>query len=358
MRSHSSATSCCRAWPAWACAKRRGYIESRANSHIDVEESMFIGSTERCKTRVMLTATVMLAVMLPWSATAETVRLFNGPPQGTWRPIAEQLKKVIEATTKDQVIIEPGGGLSNVIAVTSGKGQLAMAVSAPLFTGLEGKPPFKERLTNVQTLATLYYQPAYIMTFDDKISKLTDLKGKRVSVMPKGYAAEAMNQLVLKMVGLSYGDIREQFLGEVESADALRDNHIDAIMGMGDTNYSIAIDLASTGRLKLVSLENDTVAALQKANAGLYPYRFKAGTYSGMKTDFTTFATTVLVVARSDYPEAKARAITKGLIEALPDLQKSFNSFKGMTKETMAKDVGLPFHPGALAYFREAGIAR
>lgn len=299
-----------------------------------------------------------ISLVLPWSASADTLRLFNGPPQGTWRPIAEQLKKIVEASTKDQVSIEPGGGLSNVIAVQTRKGELGMVVSAPMFTALQGKPPFKDKVTNVQALATLYYQPSYIMTFDPKITKLTDLRGKRVSVMPKGYAAEAMNQLLLKTVGLAYGDIKEQFLGEVESADALRDNHLDAIMAMGDTHYSIAIDLASTGRLHFVSLEKETVAALQNVNQGLYPYTIKVGSYPGMKSDYTTYAATVLVAARADMPDAKAKAITKGIIEALPDMRKTFNAFKGMSQDDMAKDMGMPFHPGALAYFREAGLAR
>jgi TRAP transporter TAXI family solute receptor len=306
----------------------------------------------------MFGALAAISLLSPASAAADTLRLYNGPPQGTWRPIAEQLKKVIETATKDNVVIEPGGGLSNVIALQTGKGELGMVVSAPMVTGLQGKPPFKEKLTNVQALATLYFQPAYIMTFDPRITRLSDLRNKRVSVMPKGYAAEALNQLLLKTVGLAYGDIREQFLGELESADALRDNHLDAIMAMGDTKYSVAVDLASTGRLRFVSLENETVAALQKINEGLYPFTVKVGTYPGMASDFTTYAATVLVAARSDLPEAKAKAIVKAILDALPDMQRAFNSFKDVSKADMARDFGIPFHPGALAYFRESGVAR
>jgi TRAP transporter TAXI family solute receptor len=312
---------------------------------------------QNCKTHaafVIMTA----ALALPLTANADTLRLFNGPPQGTWRPIAEQLKKVIEAATKDEVVIEPGAGLSNVIAVHTGKGELAMVVSTPVISGLAGAPPFREKQTNVQLLATLYFQPGYIMTFDPKIAKVADLKGKRVSVMPKGYAAEAMNQLVLKVAGMSYDTVEEQFLGEVESADAMRDNHLDAIMAMGDTNYSIAIDLASTGRLKFVSLDKEMIEGLRAINRGIFPYTFKAGSYPGQTSDYTTFMASVMVVARNDLPEAKAKQITKAVIEALPDMQKTLNSFKGMTREEMAKDVGVPFHPGALAYFREAGLAR
>lgn len=294
----------------------------------------------------------------PTAAQTQTLKLFNGPPQGGWRPIADQLKKIIEAATKDNVVIEPGGGLSNVIALQTGKGELGMVVSTAMVTGLRGEAPFKQKLDNVLALATLYYQLTYIMTFDPKIDKLADLKGKRVSVMPKGYAAEAVNQLIMKTVGVPYGQIREQFLGEVESGDGLRDNHLDAVMAMGDTSYGIAIDLASTGKLRFVSVAPGTIAELQKINGGLYPYTIKAGKYPGQKTDVTTVSATVVVTARSDFSADKAKAITKGMVDALPELQKSFNAFKDVTKADMAKDFGLPFHPGAMAYFREAGLAK
>jgi TRAP transporter TAXI family solute receptor len=307
---------------------------------------------------VVLGAVAVISLLSVKTAIADTIRLFNGPPQGTWRPIAEQIKKIIETATRDTVVIEPGGGLSNVIALQTGKGQLGMVMSAPMVSGLHGQPPFRQKLTNVQVLATLYYQPAYIMTFDPKITKVTDLRGKRVSVMPRGYASEALNQLLLKTVGLAYGDIKEQFLGELESADALRDNHVDAIMAMGDTKYSVAVDLASTGRLRFVPLDKETVAALEKTNEGLYPYTVKANAYPGMASDVMTYAASVLIASRTDLPDSKARAIAKGILDALPDMQRTFNSFKDVTREDMAREMGLPFHPGALAYFREAGLPR
>ena len=294
----------------------------------------------------------------PPAAAQQTVRLYNGPPTGGWRPIADQLKKVIEQATKDNVVIEPGGGLSNVIALESGKGELGMVVSTAMVSGLRGEAPFKQKLQNVLTLATLYYQLTYIMTFDASLKSLADLKGKRVSVMPKGYAAEAINQLIMKTAGVPYGQIREQFLGEVESGDGLRDNHLDAVMSMADTNYGIALDLASTGRLRMISIAAPVIAELQKLNGGLFPYTIKANRYQGQTTDIDTVSATVVLAARTDYPEAKAKAITKTLLEALPEMQKTFNAYKDVSKAEMAKDFGLPFHPGALAYYREAGLAK
>ena len=308
---------------------------------------------------VALAAGVVFGIPASGDAQAQTtVRLFNGPPQGTWRPIANMMKRAIEEKLAGaNVSIEPGAGLSNVIAVEEGKGEIGMVASSALFLGVEGKPPFKAATKNVRVLATLYPQPAYMMTFRNDIKSITDLKGKRVSVTPKGYASEGVNQMILKTVGMSYADVEEQFLGEVESGDAMRDGRLDALMAMGDVPYSIVVDLASTGKLRLINLAPDHIDRLRGINKGFFKFNVKGGTYQGVANDYPTFAVSIIMLANAKVSDATAKAITRALVEVLPDLQKNFLAFKVMTPRDMAQDTGVAFHPGAAAYFREAGLS-
>ncbi len=291
-------------------------------------------------------------------AQAQTpIRLFNGPPQGTWRPIANLIKRAIEEKLPGTpVSIEPGGGLSNVIAVDEGKGEIGMVAGSALFLGMEGKPPFKRETKNVRIVATLYPQPAYLMTFKSEINAITDLKGKRVSVTPKGYSSEGVNQLILKTVGMSYDDIEEQFLGELESADAMRDGRLDAFMGMGDVPWAVAVDLASSRRLRFIKIAPDHIDRLRSVNKGFFRFTVKGGTYQNMPNDYETFATSIVMLANAKVPEATIRAVTRALVDALPELRKNFHAFQVMTPKEMAREVGVAFHPGAAAYFREAGL--
>lgn len=308
---------------------------------------------------VAIAAGLSAGISIPQQAQAQTtIRLFNGPPQGTWRPITNVMKRAIEERLKGVTVsIEPGAGLSNVIAVEEGKGEIGMVASSALFLGVEGKPPFKAATKNVRVLATLYPQPAYMMTFRNDIKSIADLKGKRVSVTPKGYASEGVNQLILKTVNMSYDDIEEQFLGEVESGDAMRDGRLDAFMAMGDVPYSIVVDLASTGKLRLFTLAPDHVDRLRGINKGFFKFNVKGGTYQGVANDYPTFAVSIIMLANAKVPDATAKAITQALVEVLPELQKNFLAFKVMTPKDMAQDVGIPFHPGAAAYFREAKLS-
>jgi TRAP transporter TAXI family solute receptor len=308
-------------------------------------------------------ATALAAVFTfagnPAQAQTKVLHLYDGPPQGTWRPMANAIAQAIQKQLKDTTVtIEPGGGLSNVIAVEAGKGEIGMVASSALYLGIDGRPPFKAPTKNVRVIATLYPQPAYIMTLRSDLHKITDLKGLRVSVTPKGYASEQVNRLILKTVGMSYGDIKEQYLSELDSVAALRDNHIDAMMGMGSVPYAVAIDLASTGKLHFIPLSDKSVDALHHMNKGLVPYVVKGSTYQNVPSDLDTAAVTVLLIANKSVPDDVAKAATKAVIEALPDLKKNFSTFSTMTPKSMAQDIGVPFHPGAAAYFKEAGIVK
>jgi TRAP transporter TAXI family solute receptor len=295
----------------------------------------------------------------PAQAQTKILHLYDGPPQGTWRPMANAIAQAIQKEMKGTTVtIEPGGGLSNVIAVEAGKGEIGMVASSALYLGVDGKPPFKAPTNNVKVIATLYPQPAYIMTLRSDLHKITDLKGLRVSVTPKGYASEQVNRLILKTVGMSYDDIKPQYLSELDSVAALRDNHIDALMGMGSVPYAVAIDLASTGKLHFVPIDDKSVGALHGMNKGLLPYVVKGGTYQNVASDLDTAAVTVLLVANKNVPDDVAKAMTKAVVEALPDLKKNFNTFSTMTPASMAQDIGVPFHPGAAAYFKDAGIVK
>lgn len=307
-------------------------------------------------------ATLLAAGLLGQTAPAgaqEKIRLYDGPPQGTWRPIANNFKRAIEEKFPNaDVTIEPGGGLSNVIAVEAGQGEIGMVASAPLILGADGKPPFKAATKKVSVLATLYPQPFYLMTFDKGVNSVADLKGKRVSVTPKGYASEQVNQLILKTVDMSYDDIEEQYLGEIDAANSMRDGHLDAIMGMGDIPYAIVVDLASTGKLRLIPLAQDHLDRLQKINRGFVPITVKGGTYQDTPDNYPTFAAMVLMIANTDVSAATAKGITQALVEVLPKMKKNFNAFKTMTPEAMAQTIGVDFHPGALEYYKEAGLVK
>lgn len=293
------------------------------------------------------------------SAEAAEIKLFNGPPQGTWRPMAVIIQQNMQKGIPGlRVNIEPGGGASNVIAAND-QSVWAMAMASSSYDGYLGNPPYTKKMSNIRQVAILFSQYHVIMTtLQTGITTMEGLKGKRVNVQQRGYASELVNQMILSEYKLTYKDIVPQFLGENDAIDALKDGHIDANMASGISPYPPLVDLMTMRGAKLLIMSDDVIRNVAKRNEGLIRGKIPAGTYPAIKEDVPTINTPTTLIVNKDVPEDFVYEITKALANSLPERQQTFDFLKKMKLEEMAVDVGIPFHSGALKFYKERGWAR
>ena len=65
---------------------------------------------------------------------------------------------------------------------------------------------------------------------DTDIYKIEDLKGKRVGFGPPGSGSANMSEKILAEYGLTYKDMKPQFISATEQSQALKDRTLDAAM--------------------------------------------------------------------------------------------------------------------------------
>jgi TRAP transporter TAXI family solute receptor len=287
-------------------------------------------------------------------AGAADIKLYNGPPQGGWRPVAVTIQQNMEKGIPGlRVSIEPGGGASNVIAAND-QNVLAMAMASSTYDGFLGRAPYTKKMDNIRQVMILYPQYHVIMTIADKgINSINDFKGKKINVQQRGYASELINQMILKEYNLSYKDIAPQFLGENDAVDSMKDGHIDANMASGMSPYPQLMDLMSMRKVKLLNISREALQNMAKANKGLLPDTIEVGTYPSIQEAISTVNTPTILIANKDVSDDFVYEITKTLVNTFGERQNSFAFLKKMKPEQMSADVGIPFHPGALKYFRE-----
>jgi hypothetical protein len=290
------------------------------------------------------------------SAEAAEIKLFNGPPQGGWRPMAVAVQQNMEKGIPGlKVNIEPGGGASNVIAAND-QVVFAMAMASSTFDGFLGNPPYKKKMDQIRQVMVLYPQYHAIMTVPDKgINSIADFRGKRINVQQRGYAAELINQMILKEYNLTYKDITPQFLGENDAVDALKDGHIDANMASAMSPYPQFLDLITMRPAKLLPMSKEVLQNLAKQNGGLIPATIPGGTYTAIKEDIPTINTPTTLIVNKDVTDDFVYEVTKVLVNSLPERQQIFNFISKLKPAELAANVGIPFHPGALKFYRERG---
>ncbi|HSB72245.1 MAG TPA: TAXI family TRAP transporter solute-binding subunit [Candidatus Methylomirabilis sp.] len=309
----------------------------------------------------LLVTGLVFCVILVGQAVAGELRIMTGPQGGAWYPlggaIAEILKKEIPGTTAS---VSPGAGIINVQGVDTARADIGFGNSVSTVDGLAGREPFKAPVKNVRQLATLYMQYFQLVVLDDaRIKSVTDLKGKSVAVQPRGNTGEQMTRELLQVYGLSYKDLSKVSHVSYNDAVALmKDGHAQAYTLISTVPASSVLDLASDRKIQMLSVPEDKFKELLKINSGYARREIPKGTYPGVEYPVEAFGTYTHLMIRGDLPDDLVYGITKALAKHVDNLGAVVKDVKGLTVKEMAFDVGVPYHPGAMKYYREAGVVK
>jgi TRAP transporter TAXI family solute receptor len=290
-------------------------------------------------------------------APAAELKLMTGPQGGVWVPLGGQLKDLWEKAIPGLSVQSlPGAGIANVRGIEENKTDIGFGNSISTVDALAGNAPFPKPHTNVCNVATLY--PQYfqvVVRADAGVNSVKDLKGKGVTTQPRGNTGEAITAHVLKVHGLSYSDVKMSFVSYTDSVAQVQDGHAVAFM-LGTTIPSGAVmDLAAGRDIKLLDLA-DSHEAMRKLNPGYTLVNVPAKTYPKQDKDVKVIGYATHVVASCKLPEDTVYQMTKTMAQNVPAMAAVNKAIASLKPSDMAEDIGVPFHPGAAKFYKEAGI--
>lgn len=305
-------------------------------------------------------AAAVAALGLALPAAAQQVTLMTGPQGGSWVPLGGALKVMWEQAVPGlQIQQTPGAGIANVRGVDEGKAHIGFANSSTTVDGIAGRAPYPKKVTKVCQVANLYPQYFQVAALADaNINSFADLKGKTLVTQPKGNTAEALTAEILKLNGLSYQSLaKANFQSSYTDAVALmKDGHVQ-VMTLGTTAPASAVmDLASARDMKLVPVDDKTMAGLQQQNPGYQKLTIKAGTYPKQDKDVPVIGYSTHIVAACDLPEETVYRMTKAMAQNVPAMAAVVKPITGLTPKDMAANIGVPLHKGAERFYKEAGV--
>lgn len=299
-----------------------------------------------------------LAAAFAGPAAAQQLTFMTGPQGGAWIPLGGALKGLWEKEISGlQIQAIPGAGIANVRGVDEGKAQIGFGNSSTTVDGLAGNAPYPKKVTNVCQLANLY--PQYfqvVVTADSKVNSFADMKGKSVVTQPKGNTAELLTAEVLRINGLSYQSLsRINFQSYTDAVSLVKDGHAQ-VFTLGTTAPASAVmDLASARDIKLLPVDDQTMAELKKMNAGYNKLIIKANTYPKQDKDVPVIGYSTHLVVACDLPEDTVYRMTKIMAANVDNMSAVVKSISGLTPKDMALDIGVPLHKGAAKYYKEVG---
>ena len=252
------------------------------------------------------------------------------------------------------------GSVDNVNAIISGLRNSGFAqsdVAYWAYTGtgtMEGKEPAKD----LRTIAALFQEHIHLVALKkSNINSVKDLKGKRVSLDEPGSGTYVDAKLILESNGLSTSDVKAEALKGKAATDALRNGKVDAIFVVAGFPTGAIVELASAVDIKLVPIDGAGAKALTSKYGFFSQSPIPSGTYEGVD-EVNTVAVGAQWFTSAKEDNELIYQITKALWnkESRKLMDVGHAKGKTITPDTALSGVGVPLHPGAEKFYKEAGL--
>ena len=313
-----------------------------------------------------LVAVVAIAAGLATGAAQaqQFFRIGTGGTAGTYYPVGGMIANAVSQPGKIVVTAQASNGsLANVTGIAGGaleSGFSQADVASWAFTGkgvFEGKPA----ITGLRLIANLYPESVHIVARKGAgIKTVADLKGKRVALDEPGSGTLINARTILAAYGIKESDIKPEYIKPNQAGDKLKDGSIDAFFFTGGSPAGAIAELASSGAgIELIAIDGPQADAIRKSDGFFSPDLIAADTYKGIGAVKTLSVGAQWVT--SDKADANTvYEITKALFAESGQKAMGAGHAKGkfITKENAVKGAGIPLHPGAEKFYKEAGLLK
>src|SRR5436190_6932213 len=279
--------------------------------------------------KVFASVTLGAALALAGVAQAQqkySLSIATGGTGGVYYPLGGGMANILSKYVPGlQATAEvTGGSIDNLKLIATGKPYIAFSMADAGQDAYRGEDKSKVTKVPLRTLMVLYPNRMHVVTIDGiGITKMADLRGKRVSTGSPGSATEVMGFRVIEAAGLDKDrDMKRERLGVAESVNALKDRKIDAFFWVGGLPTAAVTDLANTPGVKIKMIDiAHLVPIMAKKHGNIYikdviPQR----TYKGMEADNQAATVTNLMTVHFFFKQKTAYEITKTLFEHRVDL--------------------------------------
>ncbi len=327
-----------------------------------------------CKGKFLLLAVVFLTVLgFATSAVAKDVVYFTmagASSQGRWYAEVSFLAKLITEkmpNVRATGVVSPGVSRGNIKRMASGEIPAARVFGDDIWALNQKLPPFDKKDYNIKAWFKCVRQPIRVIA-KPSIKTMQDLKGKKVGLGVRGSGDDTFALRLLNFYGIKEKDIKAQFVGRKVAQNSFANHQIDAIIESYTRNNQRHLGPVFAARA-LGKASHFIAPTMEEAKAFCKKWPcYAVDTYGEpvfKQPDLIGIYMTTIMAVRGDIDEDLVYNITKlffenwdEVIEALPWWKPSADKKLGVCLENAMSIPAATFHPGALRYYKEMGVAK
>ncbi len=299
----------------------------------------------------------LLAIVGSVSAQQKFLTIATGGTAGTYFPLGGALAEIWNKNIPkmNANATATGASAANIAMLAKGEVDVIFVQNDAAYYALNDLEIYKGKGTkNIRGLACIYNETVQLIALQDSgIKTVADLKGKRVSVGAAGSGVELNARQVLEAAGLSYADIKVQYLSFAESASNLKDGNIDAAFNTAGAPTAAIQDLGASKKITIVAIDGEVAKKLMGKYQFYTPEKLAAGTYMGQTSDVWTVSVKSMLAVSSKLDAQLVYDLLKTMYANRERLAASHKKGADATIATGTDGMSIPLHPGAEKFFKE-----
>ena len=313
----------------------------------------------------LLAATVAGCTAVSVALAPSPVTLATGTPGGVYHAVGNAICRMFNLESEHQrvpcVAVSSEGSVANIQRIESGKSTFGLSQTDVAYAAFHGEGPFAAGGPDrkLRMLVALYPEAFTVVArADTGLQNFEDLRGKRVGIGKSGAGYTFTRDVVLGFYGWTISDpARLRELGAAEQNQALCSNKVDAIIFEAAHPNGLTQEATTECRARLVRVAGPQIDRLIATHPYYVASVIPGGMYPGNPEDVPTIGTRAVLVTSSAVSDELAYAMVKAVFENFADFRRLHPALSALNiRDMVPSEAVMPIHPGALKYYREAGL--
>jgi hypothetical protein len=290
---------------------------------------------------------------------ADGLRFAAGPQGSDAYAFAGAIVQILDRRLPELALhLRPSPMIAGPLLVEDGQVDLAMTFSIASASARAGSGAYRKPAKNVCAVAS--FVPHAFQMFvraDSDINLADDLPRAVAAFRSKGGFVDMVTSDILQGLGVDRSKFARVFYGSRgDGAELFTEGEADLFVLSAAVPAPVARDIAARRAIRLIGLPREASKRIIRHNAGYVPITIPSGSYLGQTKPVETIGYLLQLVARCDLPAEQVMSIAAAISSDFAMLRTVSIESNRLVPGDLAVDMGVPFHAGALAALRAAGL--
>ncbi|GAB4188955.1 MAG: TAXI family TRAP transporter solute-binding subunit [Thalassobaculales bacterium] len=317
-------------------------------------------------------AALLLVLAEPAAGQSYNLAMAGASPGGLWTLLGTGIHNAIAAAYPGSNIIYQAsrGSFANVSLLTQKRVPLALISNATLRLATSGAEPFRTPQHGLMALAQLYnftgVQLVIARDFVERhnVASLADIADRRlplrVGIARRGNIIALTMEMLLREAGIEAAGLKEWggdliHASVAEQAEMLQEGRLDMVTTIAFVGHPSVKELGHLKEVVMLPVPAE-IRQRMRRKLGLKDFVLKGGAYDFMPRDLPTLGLAATLTAHETLDSRIAYDLTRALIAQIEELRKVHPAMQELTRELLPSETAIPYHPGAIRAYREAGL--